>query len=218
MKWEAVNDSRLFPRPKLHAQEGEIRLRFNVLSPLRLTALQETVFAPLMVIWGYVAGAFLVDCGAAHLGWFSLFNGYLPFSRLSFALAMLVPLLVWLIERFGRFPLCRCVFGRRILMRVTPDELAYKTGLLFWKRFSRQQELAFVQVPFEAATTAAYQNARLFCLIVGGTRRIEIAEVYGTGLLNRIVNNANMALMIGGELFDLDLDPLSAPEPLGIAP
>lgn len=218
MKWEKVNDNRLFPRPALYGRDGEVRLRFNVLSPLRLTFLQEVVFGPLMVIWVYVAGAFLIDCGTAYLGWFSVFNDYLPFSRLSFALVMTGLLSVWLIERFYRFPICRQVFGRRIHILVTPDELACKTGFFFWQRFSRQQELAFVQVPFDAATTPAYKNARQFCLIVGGTCRIEIAEVYGTGILNRVVNNANMALMIGGELFDLDIDPLFAPEPLGATP
>lgn len=218
MKRERITDNRLFPRPGLYARPQELSMTFYVLSPLRLTLLQEAVIEPLMFIWVNVSLLFMLDCVAAYLDWFSLFNNYLPFSRVTFILVMAALWLVWCIERFGRFPICRHIFGSRITIRITPDEMAYRTGWLFWRRFSRQQELAFVQVPFDAAVTPPYKNARLFCLIIGNTRRIEIAEVYDTGLLSHIVNNANMALMIGDELFDLDIDLLPSPQPLGVNP
>lgn len=203
-----IRDERLSPSPAIFRKGDGLTLCVRVLTPLRLTLVQEFVFHPLIRIWKLILLLFILDCLLFYFRIYTIFPD-LPFTRQEFLIGMAIPMGICLIERFLRYPLTRLVAGRTISVRLSDEAVKIKTGL-FYRTYRRSQRMSFAQVPFEQSITAPYAHARLLVLIIGDTRRVKIAEIFDTIHIGKIVNNLNVALTLHARQQECDENPMRA--------
>lgn len=207
MNGKEVKDPRFCPRPHVRSyrQGRKIKIACVLLTPFRLTLIQECIHRPLCASWRFCLGLYVIHWILVACRVIDVFQ-ITPFSQATFLSVMMGLLAVWLIERYSRFGISRSLFGRSIEITITPEKVRIG-GWLFGKRYPRAYRAAFALIPFDTAKSPIYQSSRLFCLVIGDVRRIAIAEVFDIKLAGMLVNNANVALTLSSQLSETECDP-----------
>lgn len=200
MSAERIADNRLHPHPRVYRDdEGAITMKFRAITPFRLLMLQYFVRSPATDLWRFLAILFALDCGFSHFeilpNLFPVFQ-HLPFTRTAFVVAMLIPVILWCVERFGKNPISRLLFGKTIRIRITDSEVVVKSGLFSSETFPRDRRIGFAGRSFQNPRTAAYRNAERFCVILDDINETFISEIANRTFLAHVVANANVALML----------------------
>jgi hypothetical protein len=194
----------LEPIPKVVQTPEGLSIKIRVLTPFRLLLMEKFVMEPLAAIWGLFTAFFILNLGLIKLEWGNLF-AYLPFTQESFIIVMVSLLIVWLIERFSGYPLNKLIFGKNIHIKINDDDVIVWRGL--WRSKFPRHRIAFVHGGFRSPATAIYRHSDHFGVIIDGTRRIKLAEIFGEKTARAIVNNANVALRSPTGQTARDIDP-----------
>lgn len=206
---ETIADSRLCSWPKVSRDGKGMLLKFRVITPLRLSLIEELIFTPLTAIWRMLAFIYIINLILYHLNWVNLFP-FLPFSQEAYLIGLVIPLCLWGIERFGGYPISRLLFGKYVHIRITDDEVKVRIGLLsLGESFERSRRIVFVRVPFDRPATALYRKSESLFVIVGDARREKMLEVFNSRILEKVVTNANVALDLHRLASFRDTDPTS---------
>lgn len=207
MKATRVTDERFARWPKVFQRGDEMRIKFRVLTPLRLSVVNELIIAPLTTVWRVAAGAFIVVILLRIFEWANLFP-FLPVSAEVLTAALVVPLFIWAVERFLGYPLCRMLVGRNITVKVTLNSVRIRNGLFsFGQQFSRAQRIIFVHENLEYTTQLPiYTRSQYWCIVVGDIRKERLLEVYNTQQVAAFVTNLNVALMLLSHQRDNNLE------------
>lgn len=200
MSAKRIKDDRLHSRPRVYRNEdGAITMKFRAMTPFRILMLQHFLLHPATGVWRFLALLCALDYGLSHFeilpNLFPVFQ-HLPFTRSAFVVAMLIPVALWCVERFGKNPISRLLLGKTIRIKITDDEVTVRSSLLSGETYPRNRRLGFAMYPFQNPRTSVYRNAELFCVILDDINRQPLAEIANRTFLSRVVTNANVALML----------------------
>lgn len=205
-------DSRMGYWPKVTTSNGKVVLSGKILTPARLCVMKECLFKPLHFVWQLAVFALIVE-GVFYIFGTSYRNANpIGYYRWLIYLLMGGSVLLWQFEQFSGYLFTRLLMGKRLRIKIFSDRLTVG-GWLFRRRFLREQRLMFAVRPFERSISPFYQHSQGLYIVIGDSRQVKLAEIFDFKKGGQFVSNANMALQLGEESpeSDLDVDPTRNP-------
>ena len=199
-------DQRLHRWPKVSQKKDQFEISGKILSPAKMVLIYEFVYSPLKTLWKLTIVACIFDVILEKFYGRSFLAFHLDLDRIRLlAIIGLLPMLL-LIEISSRFLVLRTLFGKRIRIAFSEQEVIVK-GFLWDHKYSRISGVSFAATPLVDSQHPIYRNSHSFELILSEVRAVRIAEVFDLRAASKLSANCNFINVHSQQNQERDIDP-----------
>ena len=202
-----IKDKRLYTFPRVQLKQEAFIVKFTALSPFLLSTAHQLIISPVEIIWRIAMSAIIFDAVFFFCLKITAFK-YLSLDRMTCYLWMGGLLLVWLFERLSRYSICRAIFGKKLRISISKNNVSWRR-ILPGKSFPISDQTTFsLEKVASLGQEGAYENAMTLFLVLHSNKRVKIAQFSDPIVAQKVYANLLTALELNYEINEFDIDPI----------